>query len=225
MAVKCSVCLSKFRASVDIGAVAGLSHGALAQRFGLSTSAIKRHCRNHLSQTQRAALLTATQPTVLDLPALREREAAGLLTQLIDQRSRLRVLADLAAETGDVASAARCEAAITNGLTLTAKLLSQLVTQHHVTTTSIHLQPDYIAARTAIALALQPFPEACAAVSAALMKLDREAATDITAAAARKAPVLIEHAPQVTPTPANAPTGRAASPPLTPPPPFDQWTP
>jgi hypothetical protein len=50
---------------------------------------------------QRAALLTASQPTAVDLDALHESEGAGLLAQLVAQRGRLQVYAEAARASHD----------------------------------------------------------------------------------------------------------------------------
>jgi hypothetical protein len=86
---KCTVCTSPHRAQIDIGLVNGLSCKSLAERFCLGTDAVERHSNNHLLPQQRAAILSAQNPTGIDLDALKVSEAEGLLSHVLTQRSRL----------------------------------------------------------------------------------------------------------------------------------------
>jgi hypothetical protein len=182
-----------------LGLVRGMSFRALASRFGLHADAIGRHSANHLSPVQRAALLTAVQPTAIDLDKLHEQEGANLLANLVAQRGRLQVFGEVAADAGDTRAAVSAEAGITSNLALTAKLLGAIVQRMDVRHSSILISPDYLRLRSALVDALRPFPEAARAVGAALHRLEADAAKDITAAAskgrARPEPIQIEHVP------------------------------
>jgi hypothetical protein len=216
----CSVCSSKFRASVDLGLVRGLSFRALASRFGLHADAIGRHSENHLSVVMRAALLTAVQPTAIDLDKLHEQEGSNLLANIAAQRGRLQVFAEAAADAGDTRAAVSAEAGITSNLALTAKILGAIVQRMDVRHHSILISPEYTTLRSTLIAALAPFPAAQLAVSRALHQLEANAAVDITAAAskgrARPEPVLIEHEP----APAATPPPPADAPAALPPPPY-----
>jgi len=137
----------------------------------------------------RAAILTALRPSEVDLEALQRSESEGILAQLVAQRARLQQHGEIALEQGDVRAAVAVEGAITSNLTLVAKLLGQLVQHHEVRSTSILISADYIALRSAIVRALEPYPEAARAVGRALAELETAAAKDITA----KPPFVIEH--------------------------------
>ena len=201
----CTVCAHKARHAIEIGLAHKVPARALGQRFGLSADSILRHAKNHLTAAMRAAILTAQRPSAIDLEALQTSETEGLLGQLVVQRARLQQHGDLALELGDVRGAVAVETAITANLTLVAKLLGQLVSQHHITSTSLLISPDYLRLRAALVQALRPYPDAARAVGAALHLLEADAAADITARASkpRTAPALIEHIP--TPAPASRP--------------------
>jgi hypothetical protein len=202
----CTVCESKNRAAIEIGIVHRVPARVLAARFGVSKDAVHRHSKSHLTPTQRAALLTAQRPaTAVDLEALRTTESGGLLSQLVAQRARLQQSSDLALEMGDVRAAVAAEGAITGNLALVGKLLGQLVQRHDVRHTSVLLSPDYLALRAALITALKPFPEAAKAVGAALYRLESDAAKDITDAAPKCAPVVIEHQAPLPPPPVVIP--------------------
>jgi hypothetical protein len=196
-----------------------MSGTVLGDRFGLSADAVYRHARNHLSPVQRAAILAAQHPTTIDLEALRTSESEGLLGSLVAQRARLQQHGDKALELDDIRGCVSVEAAITANLALTGKLLGQLVTRMDVRHSSVLLTPDYLKLRHTLVMALRPFPDAARAVSAALHRLESDAALDITAAAKPgRAPAVLEHhaAPAAPPATPKPPRTRAKG--TTPPP-------
>lgn len=179
--VECQVCAHEQRARIEIGLTHGSPYRVLAKRFNVSADAIGRHARNHLSPQIKAAILTAQAPSAVDLEQLQANESAGLLSQLVHQRARLQQHSELASELGDVRAAVAAEGAITANLTLVGKLLGQLVQRHDVRHTSILVSPDYLRLRETLVRALAPYPEAARAVSAALHRMEADAARDITA--------------------------------------------
>jgi len=182
----------------------------LSLRFECSADAIGRHAKAHLSPIQRAALLSATSPSEIDLATLSATESEGLLHQLVVQRGRLQNYAEVAASLGDIKAATSAEAVILSNLSTVGKLLGTLVQHHAVTHTSVLLSSDYLKLRSTLVDALRPFPAAALAVGRALHALESQAATDISerASGPRKAPaapLLIEHeaaAPPAPPPPA-----------------------
>src|SRR5215472_5635323 len=176
----------------------GVQKGAVARRFGtpehpLNEHCIWRHSKNHLSAVQRAALLTAIQPTDIDLDKLKVSEGQSLLASLLAQRARLQQHVELAVELGAPAIAIAGEGRITANLELVSKLLGQLVNVHDVRHTSILISPDYIRLRQALTIALRPHPAAARDVAAALGRLEQDAAEEIAAAAGKPNGKLIEH--------------------------------
>jgi hypothetical protein len=201
---------------MEVGIVAGVPHKVIAGRFGVGHDSVSRHSRNHLSPTQRAAILAQRAPTDIDLDKLREDEGTGLLANVQRQRARLQQISEVALEYGDTRGAVAAENTIVSNLTLTARLVGQLVQVHDVRHSHVLLSEDYIRVRTAIVAALRPHPAAALAVSRALATLESEGAEAIAAAAAgkRKAePVLID----VTPNRPEPPTQPGPPPP---PPPY-----
>jgi hypothetical protein len=187
----CSICNHPKRHQLEIGLTYKVPKPALARRFGVSTDALFRHARNHLSPQVKAAILGGDKRSAVDLEALQISESEGLLSQLVVQRARLQQHSDLALELGDIKAAVAVENAITTNLTLVAKLLGQLVQHHEVRRTSILISADYLQLRSALLKALRPYPEAARAVGHALHALESAAAEDITAAG--KSSPVIEH--------------------------------
>src|SRR4029079_8378825 len=91
---KCDCCASEHRAAIDIAIVAGVGYRVIAERFGVGRSSVSRHAKAHLTEAQRAALLTARKPTAIDAEQLAETERAGLLGHVVAQRARLLADAD-----------------------------------------------------------------------------------------------------------------------------------
>jgi hypothetical protein len=189
---KCSICRHPKRALLELGLVLGTPLRVLAARYDASVTALHNHRHNHLTAVQKAAYLTAVKPADVDLEALSRSESEGLLGALIGQRARLQQVVVLALEEHDLARCIQAERAITENLSLMAKLLGQLVSHHQVTHTSILISTDYIKLRQTIIGALGDHPEARAAVGTALVKLETDAAKDITES---KKPLLLEAQP------------------------------
>ena len=80
---KCDCCASDHRAAIDIAIVAGVGYRVIADRFSVGRGSVSRHAKAHLTEAQRAALLTARKPTEIDAEQLAETERAGLLARLI----------------------------------------------------------------------------------------------------------------------------------------------
>jgi hypothetical protein len=139
------------------------------QKFGFSPDAVERHSNRHLLPQQRAAILSAQNPSGIDLEALRVSESEGLLSHVLTQRARLNC------------AAVSVEAAVTSNLQLSARLLGQLTTVVDHRHSSLLLSPDYIKLRSTLVDVLRALPAAARDVAAALHRLERDAAETIAA--------------------------------------------
>jgi hypothetical protein len=188
----CKICVHKDRHLIELALVHKLPLRVVARRFGVGLSSVYGHRANHMPPQLRAALLTASRPSSVDLEALERSESEGLLANLVGQRARLQLLSEMAFAEGEVQAATSVERAITTSLELTSKLLGMIIQRHDVRSTSILVSPDYLRLRQSLITALKPHPEAARAVSAALAELETEAAADIQT---RKAPLMLEGSP------------------------------
>lgn len=201
---ECTVCKHPQRALIDLAIVNLVGRDTISRRFGVGAYAVWRHAKNHLNATQRAAILQAQKPTAVDLEELRKSEAEGLVGQVIQQRARLLSLIEAALEAGDGSVAVKAEGVINTNLQLSARLLGQLIniSEHRH---NLLISPDYVALRGALMTALKPFPEAAAAVAAALAKLEAVTAEEMAKAAPeplrRPEPPMIDVTPVPTPPP------------------------
>lgn len=186
---QCTVCRHPKRPLLEMGLVLGTPMRVLGQRFGVSIYALHNHRHKHLTPVQKAAYLVALRPSEVDLEQLERSESEGLLGALVGQRARLQQVVEVAMEMGNLAQCISAEKAITENLSLVAKLLGQLVQHHEVQHTNILITPDYICLRQAIITALRPYPEAAQAVGRGLAELEQGAAETISK---RKAPLVLE---------------------------------
>jgi hypothetical protein len=186
----CQVCAHDNRNQIDLGLVCGVPRPTLAQRFGVTVDSLYRHGKNHVTASQAAAIMTAIEPSAIDLEALTRSESEGLLSNLVAQRARLSTIAQQAMEDGLPQVAIRAEAATLASLELVSKLLGQLVNRSQVAHTHLTLTPSYLKLRQALVAVLRPHPEIAAQVAEALRAIEQDDAEQIIT---KGKPVMIEH--------------------------------
>lgn len=155
MARVCTVCQSPHRGDIDRLLVGGTAtFRNIAKQHGLSTAALFRH---------RTACIPAT--LVAAVGEEKAREALDVLQQLraINQVA-MRTMID-AHKSGDGDLALKAVDRVQKQIELQAKLLGDLDDRP---TINIVASPEWLALRGQIVAALQPFPEARAAVAGAL---------------------------------------------------------
>jgi len=184
----CQCCRSPRRAEIDLALVYGDSQANIAQRFAVSADAVQRHSARHLSASQRAALLSATRPSEIDVEALTKREAQGLLSNLIAQRVRLQSHAMACAAAGDAKGAIAAERVVLANYETTGRLVGTLINRTEISHAQLTLHPQYIKLRQALIAVLAEHPEVRMKVAAALMAIESDEAAEITS----RTPALIE---------------------------------
>jgi hypothetical protein len=181
MSRQCTICASAHRSAIELGLVSGVSQQTLADRFSLSRDAIKRHSARHLSPSQAAAILLATQPSAIDLEALTEKEGSSLLANLVCQRARLSQLAERAVSEGDLGVANALERTVLSNLETVGRLLSKFVMRHESRTINVCLTPEYTEVRRLLTQVLARFPDAQRAVADEIRKIEAGAIEAMTA--------------------------------------------
>ncbi len=152
---RCTVCDHASRDEIDRALVAGESFRDIAGRFaGLTPASLHRHRGTHLAAIVRKA---------------RESDEAARAGSVLDEvRSlharTLRILASAEAA-GDASTALRALREARGGLELLAKLLGEL---DEAPTVNVAVGSDWPVLRSTILAALEPFPDARAALSRAL---------------------------------------------------------
>jgi hypothetical protein len=171
----------------------GQSARSIAEQFGLSYDSVIRHSKAHLSASQRAAILTASKPSEVDVERLTKEESEGLLAHLVTLRARLQAHSQACAAVGNYRGSILAERVHLASLELGARLVGQLIHRSTVTHAHITLMPSYLKLREALVRILRPHPAIAAEVAEALSAIELQEGEQITAAAATKA---IEHQPE-----------------------------
>ena len=154
---RCTICAHPDRAAIDQALVAGgAGYRNIAERFGLSTTAVYRHKQAHLPQ----GLVQAHA-------AHEVSQADGLLAKVQALEADAKRIQSTAEADGDLRTALQGIRELVRMVELQARLLGELKDGAHV---NILVLPQWHDLRTAIFRALLSYPEARAAVATALMQ-------------------------------------------------------
>lgn len=155
MARACTICTHADRQEIDAALVAGENpETQIAALFRVSADALARHRARHLP----AKLAKAKG-------AEEAADADDLLAQVQDLRTRALSILDTAEEAGNLKAALGAIREARESVRLLAELAGKLQQQR---TVNIVLLPEWVALRTRIARALEPFPDARVAVVEAI---------------------------------------------------------
>lgn len=155
----CRTCRHPKRARIDAALLGGESIRAVMGRYGLSMGSVARHRRDHLAASRAEVLVGVEREAGVREPADLVPEACRLLDSA---RSVLQAATD--DDDQRMALAANREAR--GALELVAKLLGEL--DERPTTNVLVTSPEWIEVQGRVLRALEPYPEARAAVAASL---------------------------------------------------------
>jgi hypothetical protein len=172
---------------IELAIADGRSHNEVAAEFGLSRFAVNRHWAHHVTAIQKAGFMGAP----IELNKLAERAAKedrSLIEYLGIMRSELMRLFLQAKNSGKVFEASHIAKSLLSCLESIGKVNGQLrsagITINNVNAgtvgavssgqTLILSDPQVVRLQSTIISALAPFPEARAAVVAALHRLDAQ---------------------------------------------------
>ena len=161
-------------AQIELELARGISIKNIARRYSLSRDALYRH-RRRMSPQLKAQLRIAQDTRPIDLEKLRETESTGLLQHLMSLRGRAYNTLTACDEANDSAGSARMHNVILRNLETTGKLLGELDTGARTVVNNLTITGEYLELRHKIVRALAPFPDARAAVSAALRETEVQA--------------------------------------------------
>jgi hypothetical protein len=162
---KCVLCNAPARTSIEKAVATNkLSMTAAAKRLGCNRASISRHMRDHVpAKVQKAA------------NTLEAHEGLDVLTQVIDSHKIVWNIIIAAYKDGDMKTALAGIDTETRQLKLAALVSGQLSEQPQV---NILMDAQYLEFQAFIVQALDKFPEARLALSAALDREDRGSADD-----------------------------------------------
>lgn len=153
----------------------GVPIRVVGRKYGISAAACYRF-RKKIPAHLRAAAFGKVLKAGAELERLRIDESEGLLQHLAGQRGRLLIMQDRALEIENPALATQISTAIHRNLEITGRYLGEFASHQIRTEVSVLIQPAYLELRAALVRALQPFPEARAAVASVLHKIESKAA-------------------------------------------------
>jgi transposase-like protein len=151
----CTICTHEDRKEIDRALVRGESMRALAARYGtVGRMSLQRHRKEHLPE-----LLAK------GYEAERMGEADELLMDVRQLQQRTLLMLQEAERAGDLRTALGAVREARHNLALLAEMRGELDRRPVI---NIITHPEYVAARTLIVQALEPYPQAKEAVARAL---------------------------------------------------------
>lgn len=163
MHTQCSICARPDVEQINVALFNGLAMTKIRDKFGCSLSALSRH-KAHAKTQFLAAQRTAE--------TIKDPSAVILRISELDRRAE--TLYNDAMKHDDRVNAIRAVREMREILSLYAKLTGELNNQ--VIHQHLHIDPEWMALRAVMLRALQPYPEARAALIAAIEGHEMEAA-------------------------------------------------
>ncbi len=151
---RCSVCQHPERHVVDVSLVQRDSYRTIADSFGLSESALKRHVKDHLPEL-----------LVKSSAAVEASDADALVAELRRVADNLERLSEKAEKDEDYRTAIAGNVALLKRAELLGKV-RQLINE--APTLELHMHPEWVQLQALIVNAVRPYPEAREAVAKAL---------------------------------------------------------
>jgi len=178
---RCQVCKHPERTRIELMRASGVSLDVIASKFNVGRDAVNRHWHGHVSDQMKASFLAGP----LQLEELAQK-AAETGTSVLDHLHAIRVVLfshlTTATEAGDGALAANVAGRLTHVLETIARISGELGalatnTTYNITNNVAVLaeSPAFLKVQATLLHALAPYPEARAAVVAALNALDEGA--------------------------------------------------
>jgi hypothetical protein len=154
----CTICRHAEREAIDAALLTAEPLRIIAARFGTSATALHRHKAAHL-------------PTRLALAQGAQEAAHGddLLAQVRELQGKALAILAKAEAAGQLNVALQGVREARGCLELLARLLGEL--QEAAPTVNVLVMPEYLATRTRLLLALEPYPDARLAAAAAMQEV------------------------------------------------------
>jgi predicted transcriptional regulator len=155
----CTICSHTARDAIEDAFIAGTPKRRIAAQYGVTEQAVRRHLREHLP-----ALLALARD------AERASRADSLLDRIEALQSRTLTILEASEETNEHRTALAAIREARGNLELIGEVTREL---NRTPTLNLHLHPEYIAVRTAIVQAVEPYPEVREALSQAMIQIER----------------------------------------------------
>lgn len=154
----CTLCNHPEREAIDQALAQSTPNRRIAAQYAVTEQAVRRHKQTHLP--------------VLMVKAEEAREMAvadGLLGQVRGLQDRTLTMLRQAEEAGELRTALHAVREARANLELLAKLIGELDDRPQV---NVLISPEWLLVRAALVAALEPYPEAKAAVGRRLLELE-----------------------------------------------------
>ena len=157
MSRTCSVCSHDNCEQINNMLIRGKSLRSISEKYGPSIAALHRHKQHMLAQRQNLAVdeIEITEPSIV-------------MRRLAELDMRADLLYQEAVKSKDLLNASRALKELREIVALYAKLTGELNAQAQIVHQHVHINPEWVALRQAMLTALAPYPEARAALVAAL---------------------------------------------------------
>jgi hypothetical protein len=175
MAQRSTITEHEDRAKIEYDLCRGVPIRHMAKEYGVSIDSLYRY-KAQLPPQLKAAALASKLKAGADLDKLRIDESESILTNLAMQRARLLLVQDAALEVGDRREVAYISDVIARNVKLTGVYLGEFARLSVQTSVNILISTEYLELRSELIRALAPFPQARAAVAAALHAREAAAA-------------------------------------------------
>src|SRR5215217_3462598 len=154
----CTICSHDARDAIEDAFIAGTPKTRIAAHYGVKEQAVRYHVREHL-------------PALLALA--RDAERAARADTLLDRLEALQSRTEAILASVEGADLYGVQLAAIREMRRNLELIGEVTKEINRTPTlNLHLNPQYIAVRTAIVQAVDPYPEAREAISRAMLELE-----------------------------------------------------
>jgi hypothetical protein len=178
---RCTICSHGEKWRLELLLAGGASVEALARKFNVGPDALSRHWKNHVSDEAKVNHL-AGLANLDQLAARANEEGSSVLDYLRIARNTLLTQLSTVALVGDAKTVGYLTGQLVRTLEVIGKVSGELataagsVTINTINNTAIVEHPAFAKVQATLLRALGPFPDARAAVVAALRDLDSESA-------------------------------------------------
>ncbi len=170
----CKVCEHSNRARLELGLANGIGFRRLAQTFpGLSQDSLRRHKINHMSPKQIVELLVGKKLPDEMMQEIRDREADGILHQMMNIRAIAWERLDMAREVGEEKTIQGYLRELRGVIKDEAELLGMLGVKSQHLHINLSQAPEWVEVKAVLLAALAKYPDAQIAVLDALERVGK----------------------------------------------------
>lgn len=182
---RCRTCSSRDRGAIEELIARGNTYRKVAKQFDLTHDAVRRHWINHVTPAAKERFaLAGISDAKIDPEQLKQAETDNILPDLLNERGRLRRIADLCEANKNYSDAIRASASIVKVIETIAKLLGQLTAGRTTIQQNFLMTPDYFEFRNLLSTSLRRHPAAMRDVLGAIARFETSHNVEVSTARA-----------------------------------------